>query len=394
MLSHIHQQLRYKTITISRSRSLSRCLVNSNIHHGNNTIRSKRCSTTSINEEDKESDKPNNANDNDTSIPIPIPIYKIQSKCLNELKDRGYLAQCTDINRLDRRFIDYENYQLNPSAHPIELPIPKPIVSYIGFDATASSLHAGSLIQLMILRCLQKYDHQVICLIGGGTTRIGDPSGKDEARPLYTDEMISHNCASIRNNVFKKLLLNVDTCNTITSTTTNPISASTSTTVLPLPLPLPPLLLNNEDWLNGLEYISFLREFGRYFSINRMLSLESVRSRLQREQSLSFLEFNYSILQAFDYYHLHNTHGAELQIGGSDQWGNIVSGIELIHRVPGTNGKDQGVDEKDPKNSKKGKKDAKKEKEAVFGWTSPLLLTASGAKMGKSVVGGTIWLDG
>lgn len=303
--------------------------------------------------------------------------YIIQSALINELKGRGYLAQCNDIVRLDKRIAEYEQHLLTNGNSMqclngvVNKPLPKPMVAYIGFDATASSLHAGSLIQLMILRCLQKHHHQVICLLGGGTTRIGDPSGKDEARPLYTEDMITSNCESIKNNVLKKLLFNVDAGDTTNSAC------------------LPPLLLNNDEWLNGLEYVSFLRDIGRYFSINRMLNLESVKTRLQREQSLSFLEFNYSILQAFDYYHLHKTYGAELQIGGSDQWGNIVSGIELIHRVPNEkhsikNEKEFGVE----------RKDLKSVKEEVFGWTSPLLLTSSGAKMGKSVVGGTIWLDG
>ena len=215
----------------------------------------------------------------------------------------------------------------------------RPITAYIGFDCTANSLHVGSLVQIMMLRQLQNTGHKPIVLMGGGTTKIGDPSGKDEARPLLSDQDIAKNKAGILK-IFEKYLKFGD----------NPTDA---------------IMIDNADWLEPLSYIRFLRDFGSHFSINRMLSMDSVKLRLEREQNLSFLEFNYAILQAYDFMELRRRYGCELQMGGSDQWGNIVTGIDLTRRV---------------------------DTQEIFGLTSPLITTASGAKMGKSATG-AIWLN-
>ena len=213
------------------------------------------------------------------------------------------------------------------------------ITAYIGFDCTADSLHVGSLVQIMMLRQLQNTGHKPIVLMGGGTTKIGDPSGKDEARPLLSDQDIAHNKAGILK-IFEKYLQFGE----------NPTDA---------------IMIDNADWLEPLSYIRFLRDFGSHFSINRMLSMDSVKLRLEREQNLSFLEFNYAILQAYDFMELRRRYGCELQMGGSDQWGNIVTGIDLTRRV---------------------------DTQEIFGLTSPLITTASGSKMGKSA-SGAIWLN-
>ena len=213
------------------------------------------------------------------------------------------------------------------------------ITAYIGFDCTADSLHAGSLVQIMMLRQLQNTGHKPIVLMGGGTTKIGDPSGKDEARPLLSDQDISNNKAGILK-IFEKYLRFGD----------NPTDA---------------IMIDNSDWLDTLSYIRFLRDYGSHFSINRMLSMDSVKLRLEREQNLSFLEFNYAILQAYDFMELRRRYGCELQMGGSDQWGNIVTGIDLARRV---------------------------DNQEIFGLTSALITTSSGAKMGKTA-SGAIWLN-
>ncbi len=214
-----------------------------------------------------------------------------------------------------------------------------PVVAYIGFDCTADSLHVGSLLPIMLLRHLQKSGHKPIVLMGGGTTKVGDPSGKDEARKLLSDDDIARNMAGIKT-VFGKFLTFGD----------GPTDA---------------VMVNNANWLDGLNYIAFLRDYGRHFSVNRMLSFDSVKLRLEREQPLTFLEFNYMILQAFDFLELARRHRCALQMGGSDQWGNIVNGVELGRRV-------EGFD--------------------LFGLTTPLMTTASGAKMGKTAQG-AIWLN-
>jgi tyrosyl-tRNA synthetase len=242
------------------------------------------------------------------------------SDFLNEATERGFVFQCTDTDALA---------QAMRSA---------PMTAYIGFDCTADSLHVGSLVQIMILRLMQKHGHKPLVLLGGGTTRIGDPSGKDESRQLLTDETIRANMAGIRR-CFTPFLQFGD----------GPSDA---------------ILANNADWLDTLGYIPLLREVGAHFTINRMLTFDSVKLRLDREQPLTFLEFNYMILQSYDFRELSRRHNVSLQIGGSDQWGNIVAGIELTRRT-----------------------DAKQ----VFGLTTPLITTASGAKMGKTAQG-AIWL--
>lgn len=210
-----------------------------------------------------------------------------KSSFLQEFFLRGFLAQSTNPERLDENLTNQN------------------ICAYIGFDCTAKSLHIGSLIQIMILRLLQKHNHTPIVLLGGGTTKIGDPSGKDESRQILNSNQIENNLLGIKKTLEK--FLNINNKNL--------------------------LILNNDEWLKNLNYIDFLRDIGKHFSINRMLSFESVKLRLDREQPLSFIEFNYMILQAYDFYHLFRNHNCKLQIGGSDQWGNIINGVELIRRL-------------------------------------------------------------
>ena len=248
-----------------------------------------------------------------------MPGFK--SDFMNVLHDRGYVHQCTDAAALDDR-----------AANGI-------VTAYIGFDCTADSLHVGSLLQIMLLRWLQKTGHKPIVLMGGGTTRVGDPSGKDSARQLLSEAQIAANMAGIRS-AFEKFLTFGD----------GPADA---------------VMANNADWLDGLAYVDFLREYGRHFTINRMLTFDSVKLRLDREQPLTFLEFNYMILQAYDFVELARRYDCTLQLGGSDQWGNIVNGVELGRRV---------------------------EQRELFGLTSPLITTGSGAKMGKTAQG-AIWLN-
>jgi tyrosyl-tRNA synthetase len=243
------------------------------------------------------------------------------STLLRLLDERGYIHQLTDAEGLDA------------------LAAKQVVPGYIGFDPTAPSLHVGHLVSIMMLRQLQRAGHKPIVVMGGGTGKIGDPSFKDEARKLLTEDLIKENVASIRR-VFERFLTFGD----------GPTDA---------------IMVDNAEWLDKLEYIPFLRDIGQHFSINRMLSFDSVKLRLDREQSLSFLEFNYMILQAYDFLELSRRAGCRLQMGGSDQWGNIVNGIELSRRVDGTQ---------------------------VFGLTTPLLTNADGSKMGKSV-GGAVWLN-
>lgn len=247
-----------------------------------------------------------------------MTAYK--SDLLRLLDERGYIHQATDAAGLDA------------------LATKEIVPGYIGFDPTAPSLHVGSLVQIMLLRRLQQAGHKPIVLMGGGTGKIGDPSFKDEARKLLTNEVIQENCASIKR-IFERFLTFGD----------GPTDA---------------VMLDNSEWLDALEYIPFLREVGQHFSINRMLSFDSVKLRLDREQSLSFLEFNYMILQAYDFMELSRRASCRLQMGGSDQWGNIVNGIELARRMDGTE---------------------------VYGVTTPLITTADGGKMGKTM-SGAVWL--
>ena len=245
----------------------------------------------------------------------------MKSDLLHILTERGYMHQATNLDGLDERAAE------------------RLITAYIGFDCTANSLHVGSLVQIMMLRLMQRTGHKPIVLMGGGTTKVGDPSGKDEARPLLSDQDIQNNKDGIKK-IFEKYLTFGDR-------------------------PSDAIMVDNADWLDELSYIKFLRDFGPHFSINRMMGMESVKLRLDREQNLSFLEFNYAILQAYDFLELRRRYGCDLQMGGSDQWGNIVTGIDLTRRV---------------------------DSQEVFGLTSPLITTASGAKMGKTA-GGAIWLN-
>ena len=243
------------------------------------------------------------------------------NKFLKEFKDRGYFYQCTSEDELSK-LLDKEK-----------------IKSYIGFDCTAESLHVGSLLQIMCLRLMQKHGHRPIVLLGGGTTRIGDPSGKDKTRKILSEEEIEKNIKNIEK-ILKNYLDNNDP-------------------------KTKPIFVNNYSWLKGLNYISFLRDIGKHFTINKMLTFESVKTRLDRKQSLSYMEFNYMILQAYDFLELNKKENCALQIGGSDQWGNIVNGTELIKR-----------------HSNK----------QAYGLTTPLITLASGVKMGKTETG-AVWLD-
>ena len=243
------------------------------------------------------------------------------SDFLNIMNERGFIHQITDNEKLGQELLANS------------------MTGYIGFDCTAPSLHVGSLIQIMMLRWFQKTGHKPIVLMGGGTTKIGDPSGKDNARPVLSSETIKKNQESIKT-IFEKFLK---------------FGVSNNEA----------LMVDNSKWLEKLNYISFLRDFGSSFSINKLINLESVKQRLDREQNLSFLEFNYSLLQAFDFLQLHKEYGCKIQMGGSDQWGNIVTGLDLIK---------------------------KKTSKQSFGFTSPLLTTSSGAKMGKTA-NGAIWLN-
>ncbi len=248
--------------------------------------------------------------------------YHPKSDFMRVMFERGFVADCTDYQALDEALV-------------------KGVVpAYIGYDATAASLHVGHLMNIMVLRWLQKTGHKPITLMGGGTTKVGDPSFRSEERPLLTPEKIDENIAGLKK-VFGKYLAYGD----------GPTDA---------------IMLNNAEWLDGLNYLDFLRDIGRHFSVNRMLSFESVKSRLDREQSLSFLEFNYMILQAYDFLEIHRRYGCLLQMGGSDQWGNIVNGVDLTRRV---------IDKE------------------IYGLTTPLLTTSDGRKMGKSA-SGAVWLNG
>ncbi len=248
-------------------------------------------------------------------------MTNFKSGLLRLLDERGYIHQLTDAEGLDA------------------LASKEIVTGYIGFDATAPSLHVGSLVQIMLLRRLQQSGHKPIVLMGGGTTKVGDPTGKDESRKLLTDAEIDTNIAGIRK-VFERFLTFGD----------GPTDA---------------IVVNNDEWLSKLEYIPFLRDVGRHFTINRMMTFDSVRLRLDREQPLTFLEFNYMILQGYDFLELSRRYGLRLQLGGSDQWGNIVNGIELARRIDGTE---------------------------VYGVTTPLITNADGSKMGKTAQG-AVWLN-
>lgn len=246
--------------------------------------------------------------------------HQPKSDFLRVMFERGYVADCTDFEALDQALLD------------------GPVTAYIGYDATAASLHVGHLLNIMMLRWFQKTGNRPITLMGGGTTKVGDPSFRSDERPLLDEAAIQSNIDGMQQVFARYLSYDGDAA----------------------------LMLNNAEWLDGLNYLEFLRDIGRHFSVNRMLSFESVKSRLDREQSLSFLEFNYMILQAYDFLELNRRYACQLQMGGSDQWGNIVNGIDLTRRV---------------------------DDRVIWGLTSPLLTTSDGRKMGKSQ-GGAVWLNG
>ena len=250
-----------------------------------------------------------------------FPMTALKTDFLREISERGFVHQCTDLDGLDA------------------LMSRAPVTAYIGFDCTADSLHVGSLLPIMLLHWLQRCGHKPIVLMGGGTTKVGDPSGKDDARLLLSETQIEANMAGIRR-IFDRYLTFGD----------GPGDA---------------LMVNNDAWLDGLRYIDFLRDYGRHFSVNRMLTFDSVRLRLDREHPLSFLEFNYMVLQAYDFLELARRHDCVLQMGGSDQWGNIVNGVELGRRI---------------------------DRRPLYGLTSPLITNAAGAKMGKTAEG-AVWLN-
>jgi tyrosyl-tRNA synthetase len=266
--------------------------------------------------------------DADSSIYIreADALAKLKSPFLKVMRDRGFLHQCTGITDLDEKLVEMGCTS-----------------AYLGFDATADSLHVGSLLQIMILRHLQKSGHRPVVLIGGGTSKVGDPTGKDESRQMLTEEVIQKNIEGI-SKVFKKFLIFEG----------NGEAA-----------PNDAIMVNNDDWLSELKYLEFLRQYGTQFTINRMMSFESVKQRLAREAPFSFLEFNYMILQAYDFLELHRRHNTILQLGGSDQWGNMISGTELGRRCDGAQ---------------------------LFALTAPLITTSDGKKMGKTA-GGAIWLN-
>jgi len=251
----------------------------------------------------------------------------LTSPFLKTMRDRGFLFQCTNLSELDS--------VLNDATSKNEA-----VSAYLGFDATADSLHVGSLLQIMILRHLQQSGHRPIVLVGGGTSKVGDPTGKDESRVMLTDDIIKKNTDGI-SKVFEKFLTFGDTT------------------------PSDAIMVNNDDWLSSISYLEFLRDYGQHFTINRMLSFESVKQRLAREAPFSFLEFNYMILQAYDFLELNRRYGAKLQLGGSDQWGNMISGCELGRRVDGAQ---------------------------LYALTAPLITTSDGKKMGKTA-GGAVWLN-
>ncbi len=248
-------------------------------------------------------------------------MTSLRSEFLKTVSDRGFLHQCSDMEALDAL-----------AAESI-------VTAYIGFDATADSLHVGSLLPIMMLRWLQRTGHRPIVLMGGGTTKVGDPSGKDDARKLLSEEEIDRNIDRIKQTFARFLTFGEG--------------------------PTDAIMANNDDWLSSLAYIPFLRDYGRHFSVNRMLSMDSVKLRLDREQPLSFLEFNYMVLQAYDFVELSRRHACVLQMGGSDQWGNIITGVDLGRRAANR---------------------------SLYALTTPLLTTASGAKMGKTAEG-AVWLN-
>ena len=322
-------------------------------HHPSITLRlfqTTSSSTTTTTTTENHANNNNNINDDcaDDNENDNSSIYhreaealsKLQSPFLQVMRDRGFLHQCTGITELDNQLCQTNDDDSQTT---------KIQSAYLGFDATADSLHVGSLLQIMILRHLQKSGHRPVVLVGGGTSKVGDPTGKDEARVMMTDEIIQKNTNGI-SQVFQKFLTFAE------STEENASKTPSSTDAI---------MVNNDDWLSELKYLQFLRDYGKHFTINRMLSFESVKQRLSREAPFSFLEFNYMILQAYDFLELYRRYGTILQLGGSDQWGNMVSGTELGRKVEGAQ---------------------------LFALTAPLITTSDGKKMGKTA-NGAVWLN-
>ena len=280
-------------------------------------------------------------------------LSNLKSPFLQTMRDRGFLFQCTNLVELDALLNSSSSTSASSNTNNNNNNI---ISAYLGFDATADSLHVGSLLQIMILRHYQQCGHRPIVLIGGGTSKVGDPTGKDESRILLTDEIIQKNTNGI-SKVFQKFLTFAPPPTTTTAANEEHKKDATTNNDA--------IMVNNDTWLSSLQYLQFLRDYGTHFTINRMLSFESVKQRLQREAPFSFLEFNYMILQAYDFLELYRRHDARLQLGGSDQWGNMISGVELGRRVDSAQ---------------------------LYALTAPLITTSDGKKMGKTA-GGAIWLN-
>ena len=316
------------TASVTRTSTAVPRTANCNNNHNNNCFR--LFSTVEASTETETSIIDEEARDE-------AALANLQSPFLQTMRDRGFLFQCTNLSELDALLTNATSNNESISA-------------YLGFDATADSLHVGSLLQIMILRHLQQSGHRPIVLIGGGTSKVGDPTGKDESRIMLTDEIIQKNTNGI-SKVFQKFLSFEDD----ESKDNEEKKKNTSDAIM----------VNNDDWLSSLKYLQFLRDYGTHFTINRMMSFESVKQRLEREAPFSFLEFNYMILQAYDFLELHRRYNAQLQLGGSDQWGNMISGVELGRRVDSAQ---------------------------LYALTAPLITTSDGKKMGKTA-GGAIWLN-
>lgn len=333
LLSHafsLQNHVRGISSISTNSISLSTNKIPAVVSSISNTYGSKLFSTTSPTPNEEEIVTEDSYNDGSSIYTQQADdLEKIKSSFLITMRDRGFLHQCTNILELDKCLTE-----------------DAPVSAYLGFDATADSLHVGSLLQIMILRHLQKSGHKPIVLIGGGTSKVGDPTGKDESRKLLTEEVIKKNTDGI-SKVFEKFLSFEEEKDGSDAKSKDAI------------------MVNNDDWLSSLKYLEFLRDYGTKFTINRMMSFESVKQRMTREAPFSFLEFNYMILQAYDFLELSRRYGAKLQLGGSDQWGNIISGVELGRKM---------------------------DSNQLFGLTAPLITTSDGKKMGKTE-GGAIWLN-
>jgi tyrosyl-tRNA synthetase len=329
---------------------------NSNINNNNNMHRlfSTATETTTMHSSDPAVAKDDEEEAAAAAAAAAAILSNLKSPFLQTMRDRGFLFQCTNLVELDALLTSSSSASASNDNNNNNI-----ISAYLGFDATADSLHVGSLLQIMILRHYQQCGHRPIVLIGGGTSKVGDPTGKDESRILLTDEIIQKNTEGI-SQVFQKFLtFATPTTTTIAAAAANEEHKKDAATTNDA------IMVNNDTWLSSLQYLQFLRDYGTHFTINRMLSFESVKQRLQREAPFSFLEFNYMILQAYDFLELYRRHDARLQLGGSDQWGNMISGVELGRRVDSAQ---------------------------LYALTAPLITTSDGKKMGKTA-GGAIWLN-